>query len=153
MEEKLIDIDSRKQYTEAWNETMVKIWQERILKLGVFESPRRKQRSDEQHLHDVLRYFPVQHDDKYMELTLHYSFPEYGIYQDLGVGREKAIGNPGDIGEFTASGNKRKIRQPRKWFSIKWYASCMNFKEFMARAMGDDFIAIITGIAQPLDTK
>lgn len=153
MQEKLIDIDSRKQYTEAWNDTMVKIWQERILKLGVFESPRRKYRSTEQHLLDRLRHFPVQHDDKYMELTVHYSFPEYGIFQDLGVGREKAIGNPGDIGEFTKAGNRRKIRKPRQWFSIKWYASCMNFKEFMAKALGDEFIAIITGLSNEPTNK
>lgn len=153
MEQKLIDIDSRKQYTEAWNDTMVKIWRERIIKLGVFETPRRKTRVSAPHLLDSLRLFPVQHDDKYMELTMHYTFPEYGIFQDLGVGREKAIGNPGDIGEFTQGGKDRKIRKPRKWFSIKWYASCMNLKEFMARAIGDEFIGIITGLSNPSDTK
>lgn len=130
MADNLIDIDSRKQYTEAWNDTMVKIWRERIIKLGVFETHRRKTRASAPHLLDSLRLFPVQHDGRYMELTLHYTFPEYGIYQDLGVGREKAIGNSGDIGEFTKSGRTRKIRKPRPWFSIKWYASCMNLKEF-----------------------
>lgn len=147
MADNLIDIDSRKQYTEAWNDTMVKIWRERIIKLGVFETPRRKTRASAPHLLDSLRLFPVQHDGRYMELTLHYTFPEYGIYQDLGVGREKAIGNSGDIGEFTKSGRTRKIRKPRPWFSIKWYASCMNLKEFMARAIGDEFIAIVTGLS------
>lgn len=153
MADNLIDIDSRKQYTEAWNDTMVKIWRERIIKLGVFETPRRKTRASAPHLLDSLRLFPVQHDGRYMELTLHYTFPEYGIYQDLGVGREKAIGNSGDIGEFTQSGRTRKIRKPRQWFSIKWYASCMNLKEFMARAIGDEFIAIVTGLSTPSHTK
>lgn len=153
MEQKFIDIDSRKQYTEAWNDTMVKIWRERIIKLGVFETPRRKTRASAPHLLDSLRLFPVQHDGRYMELTLHYTFPEYGIYQDLGVGREKAIGNSGDIGEFTKGGRTRKIRNPRPWFSIKWYASCMNLKEFMARAIGDEFIAIVTGLSTPSNTK
>lgn len=153
MEQKFIDIDSRKQYTEAWNDTMVKIWRERIINLGVFETPRRKSRASAPHLLDSLRLFPVQHDGRYMELTLHYTFPEYGIYQDLGVGREKAIGNSGDIGEFTKGGRTRKIRNPRPWFSIKWYASCMNLKEFMARAIGDEFIAIVTGLSTPSNTK
>lgn len=153
MADKLIDIDSRKLYTEAWNDTMVKIWRERIINLGVFETPRRKSRASAPHLLDSLRLFPVQHDGRYMELTMHYTFPEYGIYQDLGVGREKAIGNSGDIGEFTQSGRTRKIRKPRQWFSIKWYASCMNLKEFMARAIGDEFIAIVTGLSTPSNTK
>ena len=154
MEQKLIDIDSRKQYTEAWNDTMVKIWRERIIKLGVFETPRRKTRASAPHLLDSLRLFPVRHDDKYMELTMHYTFPEYGIFQDRGVGREKARGNSGDIDLFTKGNKERKFRKPRPWFSVKWYASCMNLKEFMSRAIGDHFVGIMTtAFANPSDTK
>lgn len=155
MEEKLIDIDSRKRYTEAWNETMVKIWQERILKYGVFESPRRKSRASEPHLFDSLRYFPVKHDDQYMELTLHYTFPEYGVFQDRGVGRETFKGNDGDIGKFRLTTDaERKFRKARPWYSIKWYASCMNFKEFMSRAISDQFVGIMTmTFSEPLDKK
>lgn len=136
-------IESRAKYVEAWNTTMTQIWQERIQKLGVYETPRRKNRSDEPHLYDSLRYFPVKHDDTYMELTLHFSFPEYGIFQDLGVGREKYRGNPGDIGDFQQTHDAaRKFRDRRKWFSTKWYASVMNIKDFMARSIGDQFVGI-----------
>lgn len=135
-------IEERQKYVEAWNTTMTKIWQERIRKLGVYEMPRRKYRRDEPHLFDELRYFPVKHDGTYMQLTLHFSFPEYGIFQDLGVGREKYRGNPGDIGETTRAGHERKIRERRKWFSTKWYASVMNMRDFMARSIGKSFVGI-----------
>lgn len=135
--------EERARYVEAWNRTMVKIWQERITHYGVFETPRRASRASEQHLFDALRYFPVSHDRRYVELAIHFTFPEYGVWQDRGVGREKNRGNGGDIGLTTAAGNARKIRQPRPWFSVKWYASCMNLKEFMARSVSRQFVGIL----------
>ena len=137
-------IESRAKYVEAWNTTMTQIWQERILKYGVFESPRRRTRASDPHLYDSLHYFPVKHDEQYIELAMHFTFPEYGIFQDRGTGREKYLGNPGDIEDFTKSGRKRKFRDRRPWFSIKWYASCMNIKEFMARSIGDQFVGIVS---------
>ena len=137
-------IEERAKYVEAWNTSMTKIWQERIQLLGVYESPRRRTRADEPHLYDSLRYFPVKHDGRYMELTLHFSFPEYGIFQDLGVGREKYRGNPGDIEEYTKAGEARKFRERRKWFSTKWYASCMNIKDYMARSIGKQFVGMVS---------
>lgn len=134
--------EERVKYVEGWNTTMTQIWQERIQKLGIYETPRRRNRMDEPHLFDELRYFPVKHDGTYMQLTLHFSFPEYGIFQDLGVGREKYRGNPGDIGETTRAGRERKIRERRKWFSTKWYASVMNMRDFMARSIGKSFVGI-----------
>ena len=144
-------IEERQKYVEAWNTTMTQIWQERILKLGVFESPRRRYRAEEPHLYDSLRYFPVNHDDKYIELSMHFSFPEYGIFQDRGTGREKYLGNPGDIGETTKTGRERKFRDRRPWFSVKWYASCMNIKEFMARSIGNQFVGIVSAALEELN--
>lgn len=135
-------IEQRARYVEAWNNTMTEIWKERILQLGVFENPRRRSRADMPHLYDSIRYFPVGHDDRYMELSIHFTFPEYGIFQDRGVGSEKYRGNPGDIGDMTSAGRARKFRERRPWFSVKWYASCMNIKDFMARSIGREFVGI-----------
>ena len=144
-------IEERQKYVEAWNTTMTQIWQERILKHGVFESPRRRTRADEPHLYDSLHYFPVRHDDKYIELAMHFTFPEYGIFQDRGTGREKWLGNPGDIGEETKSGRERKYRKPRPWFSVKWYASCMNIKEFMSKSVRNQFVGIVSASMEELN--
>ncbi len=137
------ETDRRRLYVEAWNETMIRIWQDRIVTLGVFESPRRKRRNGEQHLLDSLRYMPVAHDDKYYELTLSHQFLDYGLYQDFGTGREKARGNSGDIGATRRDGKARKIRKPRKWFSAKYYASVMNLKDFLAESIGEEFVGIV----------
>ena len=144
-------IEERVRYVEAWNTTMTKIWQERIQLLGVYETPRRRTRTGQPHLYDSLRFFPVKHDDKYIELTLHFSFPEYGIFQDFGVGREKYRGNPGDIGETTKAGYERKFRERRKWYSTKWFASCMNIKDFMARSIGKQFVGMVSTTFEQLN--
>lgn len=139
-------IEQRRKYVEAWNKTMVQIWKERIVALGVYEDPRRKSRMGEDHLLDTLEFFPVDHDGKYMEFTLKHQFLEYGIYQDFGVGGEKFRGNPGDIGKTTKSGAERKFRERRKWFSTKYYASCMNIKDYMADNLGQEFVGIFSNI-------
>jgi len=146
-------IGERQKYVEAWNTTMTQIWQERIIKLGVFEAPRRKQRAGQPHLLDSLMYFPVKHDDTYMELALHFTFPEYGIFQDRGTGREKALGNTGDIGEVTKAGKARKLREVRPWFSIKYYASIMNMKDFMALSLQEQFVGILSTTFDNLNLK
>lgn len=133
----------RQQYIEAWNETMVRIWHDRIVTLGIYEQPRRRSRAGEPHLLDSLRFLPVSHDGEYYEVTLSHQFLGYGMYVDRGTGREKARGNPGDIGATRQDGKARKIRQPRPWFRVKYYASVMNLKEFMAESIGQDFIGIL----------
>lgn len=139
-------IEQRRKYVEAWNKTMVQIWKERIVALGVYEDPRRKSRMGQDHLLDTLEFFPVDHDGKYMEFTLKHQFLEYGLYQDFGVGAEKWRGNPGDIGQFRADGKPRQFRERRKWFSTKYYSSCMNIKDYMADNLGQEFVGIFSNI-------
>jgi hypothetical protein len=52
------------------------------------------------------------------------------------TGRETPRGNSGDIG-------KTKVRQRRKWFSRKYYASVMNIKEFYEDNIGRSFTGIL----------
>jgi len=98
-------LQERQKYVAAFNDTMIKIWKERITLLDVIDTK-----------------------------TL--AFREYGLWQDYGTGRETPRGNPGDIG-------RAKVRQRRRWFSIKYYASFMNIKEFYADNLGKEFIGII----------
>lgn len=143
-------IEQRRKYVEAWNKTMVQIWKERIVALGVYEDPRRKSRMGQDHLLDTLEFFPVDHDGKYMEFTLKHQFLEYGLYQDFGVGAEKWRGNPGDYKAYRPGAavlwNHKKERERRKWFSTKYYASCMNIKDYMADNLGQQFVGIFSNI-------
>ena len=120
-------IEERAKYVAAFNDTMIKIWQEQITLLGVIDTGQ------------LLRS-PVgvrsTADGKVSEVHLSQAFLEYGLWQDYGTGKEVPRGNSGDLG-------KPKVRKARHWFSRKYYMSVMNIKEFMADSLGRQFQGII----------
>lgn len=116
-------IDARQKFIEAWNKTMIDIWQERISKLDVINTGA---------LWRSPLHLPVRADGRFYDVTLSQTFLEYGLWQDLGTGREVPHGNPGDIGHD-------KVRERRRWFSLKYYSSVMNLRDFMAESLGNEF--------------
>lgn len=120
----------REKYVMAFNDTMLKIWQEQITLLGVIDT------------HSLLRSptaLPVRTDGRFFEVGLSQAFLEYGLWQDYGTGRETPRGNSGDLG-------REKVRGRRRWFSRKYYASVMNIKEFFADNLGREFQGIMSDI-------
>lgn len=118
-------IDARKKFVEAWNKTMIDIWSERIYKLHIMDTNR---------LYRSPKALEIQvgPDGRFYDITLSQNFLEYGHWQDLGVGREVPHGNPGDIG-------REKKRSRRRWFSVAYYSSVMNLRDFMAESLGNEF--------------
>ena len=122
--------DEREKYVMAFNDTMVKIWQEQITLLGVIDT------------HSLLRSpiaLPVRTDGRFFEVGLSQAFLEYGLWQDYGTGRETPRDNSGDLG-------REKVRGRRRWFSRKYYASVMNIKEFFADNLGKEYQGILSDI-------
>lgn len=123
-------VESRQRFVEAWNKTMIDIWQERITKLGVLDTGA---------LFRSPLALPVKADGRFVDLELSHSFLEYGIWQDLGVGREVPHGNSGDIG-------REKKRERRRWFSTKYYSSVLKLRDFMAESLGREFIGLVANL-------
>ena len=122
--------DEREKYVMAFNDTMLKIWQEQITLLGVIDT------------HSLLRSptaLPVRTDGRFFEVGLSQAFLEYGLWQDYGTGRETPRGHSGDLG-------REKVRGRRRWFSRKYYASVMNIKEFFADNLGKEYQGILSDI-------
>ena len=122
--------DEREKYVMAFNDTMLKIWQEQITLLGVIDT------------HSLLRSptaLPVRTDGRFFEVGLSQAFLEYGLWQDYGTGRETPRGNSGDLG-------REKVRGRSRWFSRKYYASVMNIKEFFADNLGKEYQGILSDI-------
>lgn len=124
---------ARAKFVQAFNDTMIKIWQERITLLGVIDTGR-------------LLNSPISvacnADGTFSEVQLSQAFLEYGLWQDLGTGKEVPRGNSGDLG-------RDKVRKARRWFSRKYYASVMNLKEMMAESMGQQFLGMISNALDP----
>ena len=118
----------REKFVTAFNDTMIKIWQEQITLLGVIDTGA---------LLASPKAIAMRADGRFFEVSLSQAFLEYGLWQDYGTGRETPRGNRGDIG-------RTKVRQRRKWFSRKYYASVMNIKEFYEANIGKSFTGILS---------
>jgi hypothetical protein len=127
--------EEREKYIKAWNETMLRIWQERITLLEVIDTGR---------LLASPVAMPVRADGRFVEVTLSQEFLEYGLWQDYGVGRETPRGNSGDIG-------RAKVRQRRPWFSKRYYASVLNLRDFFGENLGREFQGIMADTFERLN--
>lgn len=121
-------IEQRQRYVEAWNNTMISIWQEQITLLDVIDT--------EQLLQSPIS-LPIRADGRFFEINLTQQFLEYGLWQDYGTGKEVSRDNTGDIG-------RAKVRERRQWFSKKYYSSVLNLRDFMADSVGQEFCGIFT---------
>lgn len=123
-------IEERRKFVEAWNKTMIDIWQEKIFKYKIYDTG---------NLYLSPLALAIRADGRFYDITLSQTFIEYGIWQDLGTGREVPIGNPGDLGH-------EKVRQRRPWFSPKYYASVMNLRDFYAESLGQEFVGMFADL-------
>lgn len=122
-------LEQRKKFVDAFNDTMIKIWRERISLLGVVDTGT---------LYRSLMDFEMSADTSYHNVTLGQSFRTYGLFVDWGTGRNTPRGNSGDLGPGFV--NRRK---PKLWFSRKYYASVMKLREFYADSVGKDFCSMV----------
>lgn len=123
-------MEARRKFVEAWNKTMIDIWQEKIFKYKIYDTG---------NLYRSPLALAIRADGRFYDITLSQTFIEYGIWQDLGTGREVPIGNPGDLGH-------EKVRQRRPWFSPKYYASVMNLRDFYAESLGQEFVGMFANL-------
>lgn len=123
-------MEARRKFVEAWNKTMIDIWQEKIFKYKIYDTG---------NLYRSPLALAIRADGRFYDITLSQTFIEYGIWQDLGTGREVPIGNPGDLGHD-------KVRQRRPWFSPKYYASVMNLRDFYAESLGQEFVGMFANL-------
>ena len=126
-------LQERQKYVRAFNGTMVKIWREQSVLLGVIDSGA---------LYQSTVGVSMTADGKFIDITLSQAFNTYGLFVDYGTGRNTPRGNPGDIGK--ANGRKRK-----RWFSRKYFASVMNIQEFYADSLGQEFCRAISNALNP----
>lgn len=113
--------EARAKFVGAFNDTMVKIWKEKIVKLGVIDTGALYR--------SVVKVRMLNRDGKFLDVELAQSFNTYGIYVNFGTGRDTPRGNGGDLGHD-------KKRRARRWFDKKYFASVMKLQEFYADNLG-----------------
>ncbi len=130
----------REKFVLAFNDTMLRIWQEQITLLGVIDTGR---------LLKSVKALPVWADGQFIEIWLSQAFLGYGLWQDFGTGKEIPRGNSGDIGrekggnrdvDYIVGGHQSKAK---KWFSRKYYSPVMKIREFLADNLSNEFVGIV----------
>ena len=123
-------LEERKKFVLAFNDTMVKIWKERITLLDVIDTGT---------LLNSVVGVRCNADGKFLQIELSQAFRTYGLWQDRGVGKEVYRGNPGDIG-------RDKMRVAKRWFSLKYFASFYKLKEFLSDNVGKQFLGMTSDV-------
>ena len=135
-------LKERQRYVDAFNDTMVQIWKEKIVLLEAVNRgkkyPSQTTKWNKSLLESVVGV-RTDTDDKILDITLEQSFNVYGIYVDSGTGKEVPRGerNGGDIG-------RDKVRKAKPWFFKKHLASLYNLREFMAENTGQEIADAIS---------
>ena len=130
-------LQERQKFVTAFNETMLKIWQEQITLLDVIDTGALLASPKALLLHA---------GGLFMEEGVSQSFLEYGLWQDCCTGRETPTGNSDDLG-------RAKKRQHHRWFSRKYYASVMNLKEFYEENIGREFSGLLMRLGRDFGKK
>lgn len=110
---------TKEQFYAAWADVVVKMWMGKIVMLDVW---------DEGTLYDSFRNHVLNQSGGNVEL-IRFIFRQYGIYADMGVGRDTPKGNEGDIG-------KDKKREEKPWYSSVFYREVHKLAEFQAHHYG-----------------
>ena len=130
-------VEARRKFVSAFNDTMVRIWRERISLLEVVDSGL---------LYKSLLGTKTDIGKDATEFQLEQQFVTYGIFQNYGTGKETPRGNAGDIG-------RSKVRQARRWFDKKYYGSVMNLRDFLGESLSQQYIGIVSNALSDRDLR
>jgi hypothetical protein len=104
---------------KAWADIVLEKWHAKLTDLKVY---------DQGYLYDSLLYDLLLNAGENIE-KIEFSFKLYGIYVDLGVGKGFKKNNSGDLGF-------KPVRQPKEWYSKKFYGQVMRLREILIEQYG-----------------
>lgn len=119
---------------------MVDIWHDRLMKHRVW--------------HTGNLYGSVLRKNTYIKpgkadiVKISHSFLTYGVFVDLGTGREFG-GQRNELGQL----EKQTERKPKPWLSKAYFRSVMVARDFAAESLGDEFVAMIATTARDIAKK
>ena len=114
------------QTIEAWAKIVIDIWEEKIIQEQIL---------DTQELFDSLSQHLLKHSRGSIA-KVEFAFKLYGIYVDMGVGKETARGNSGNLEQYSYYDDfiqsKRLRRKPQSWYSKVFYGQVKKLTEILA---------------------
>lgn len=122
------EIETRLKYVRAFNETMQRIWRDRIVRLGAIRSGA---------LFRSVQSVKFLTNSEASEVEMQWGLAHYGPYVERATGSNTPLGNPGDIG-------RENLRTKKPFLSRPLYSSTMNLKEFLADSLDKEALQILS---------
>ncbi|MFZ4705461.1 MAG: hypothetical protein ACOYMF_05580 [Bacteroidales bacterium] len=110
---------SNEETIRAWADITLKIWRNKITDLRIYNTG--------ELYNSLINHLTIAagNDVNKVEFT----FKLYGIFVDMGVGREIPLGNSGDLGF-------NPVRKRKEWYSRIFYREVMKLKEILMEKYG-----------------
>lgn len=121
------------QTIEEWARIVLEIWQDRMMKYNV--------RSTGALFTSLVHHVKTQANGDTSKID--FFFNNYGVFVDMGVGREFNIGNSGDIG--VDKGITTVKRKAKPWYSTAFYGQVRKLGEIIASRYGSEASKQIVG--------
>lgn len=122
---------------EAWADVVIKMWQNKIIELNVIDKGYLLQ----SFINHVVRQAGGNTE------KIDFMFRKYGIFADMGVGKETKRGNSGDLSGITVTNWKGKQalkRVPKPWYSRVFFREVSKLREYLAFMYGRQGVLAIT---------
>ncbi len=118
---------------EFWAKIVLDIWKDRMMKYNVRQSGA---------LFSSLQQHVLKHaGDDVSKIDFFFNY--YGIYVDMGVGREFNIGNSGDVGKDKGMLHPRRVAKP--WYATAFYGQVKRLSEILEEKYGREAAQRICG--------
>lgn len=121
------------QTIEEWARIVLEIWQDRMMKYNV--------RSTGALFTSLVHHVTSQANGDSSKID--FFFNNYGVFVDMGVGREFNVGNSGDIGVDRGMTNVKRKAKP--WYSPAFYGQVRKLGEILATKFGSEAAKQIVG--------
>lgn len=118
----------------AWANIVLEIWMEGLMKHKVMNTGAL--------WNSLIQHVVAQADGSTARIDFFFLY--YGIYVDIGTGKEFSRGNSGDIGASKPTGYKPK-RIPKPWYSKAFYGQTKRLAEIIAQKVADRSAASVVG--------
>lgn len=131
------NLETRRKFVEAYNDTQVRIWKDRIRILKAVDTGSL--------LRSPLPGLKLYNDD-ISDVRLSQSFLDYGIWVNFGVGREMPAG------KRLPEGSSPR-RRAKRWFDRSFYRSVANLRDFMAESFGRSAVGLVANALSDANLK
>jgi hypothetical protein len=139
---------SQEQFLKEWAQVVIKMWEGKMNALDIYDTG--------ELFNSFVNHIMAAANGDISKID--FIFKEYGLYVDMGVGKEISKGNDGDLSDnayFDHSTQSYQMKRKAKpWYSKVFFREVMKLKEFLAKYYAKEAACLIAeGIESAFDQR